>query len=64
MFSPEFRNRLDAKVDFAPLGEAEMLRIVDKFIAELSGQLAERKVTLAAVAERARATWPRRDTTR
>jgi ATP-dependent Clp protease ATP-binding subunit ClpA len=46
MFSPEFRNRLDAKVDFAPLGAAEMLRIVDKFIAELSAQLAERKVTL------------------
>ena len=46
MFSPEFRNRLDAKVDFAPLGATEMLRIVDKFIGELSGQLAERKVTL------------------
>jgi ATP-dependent Clp protease ATP-binding subunit ClpA len=46
MFSPEFRNRLDAKVDFAPLGEAEMLQIVDKFIAELSVQLADRKVTL------------------
>jgi len=46
MFSPEFRNRLDAKVDFAPLGEGEMLRIVDKFVAELSTQLAERKVTL------------------
>jgi len=46
MFSPEFRNRLDAKVDFAPLGAAEMLKIVDKFIAELSAQLAERKVTL------------------
>jgi ATP-dependent Clp protease ATP-binding subunit ClpA len=46
MFSPEFRNRLDAKVDFAPLGEGEMLRIVDKFIAELCAQLAERKVTL------------------
>ncbi len=46
MFSPEFRNRLDAKVDFAPLGATEMLRIVDKFIAELSAQLGERKVTL------------------
>jgi ATP-dependent Clp protease ATP-binding subunit ClpA len=46
MFSPEFRNRLDAKVDFAPLGAAEMLQIVDKFITELSGQLAERKVTI------------------
>jgi ATP-dependent Clp protease ATP-binding subunit ClpA len=46
MFSPEFRNRLDAKVDFAPLAEPEMLQIVDKFIAELSAQLADRKVTL------------------
>ncbi len=54
MFSPEFRNRLDAKVDFAPLGEAEMLQIVDKFIAELSGQLAERRVTLQ-LSPRARA---------
>jgi ATP-dependent Clp protease ATP-binding subunit ClpA len=46
MFSPEFRNRLDAKVDFLPLGGAVMLQIVDKFITELSGQLGERKVTL------------------
>jgi ATP-dependent Clp protease ATP-binding subunit ClpA len=46
MFSPEFRNRLDAKVDFAPLAGPVMLQIVDKFVAELSGQLAERKVTL------------------
>jgi ATP-dependent Clp protease ATP-binding subunit ClpA len=46
LFSPEFRNRLDAKVDFAPLGEAEMLRIVDKFLNELAAQLAERKVAL------------------
>jgi ATP-dependent Clp protease ATP-binding subunit ClpA len=46
MFAPEFRNRLDAKVDFAPLGEPVMLLIVDKFVKEVSGQLAERKVTL------------------
>jgi len=46
MFSPEFRNRLDAKVDFAPLAAPVMLQIVDKFVVELSGQLAERKVTL------------------
>jgi len=46
MFSPEFRNRLDAKVDFAPLPGPVMLQIVDKFVAELSVQLAERKVTL------------------
>ncbi len=46
MFSPEFRNRLDAKVDFAPLGEREMVRIVDKFVAEMGQQLAERNVTV------------------
>ena len=46
MFSPEFRNRLDAKVDFLPLAGPVMLQIVDKFVAEVSGQLAERKVTL------------------
>ncbi len=46
MFSPEFRNRLDAKVDFAPLDPAIMGRIVDKFIAELSEQLAEKKVKI------------------
>jgi ATP-dependent Clp protease ATP-binding subunit ClpA len=46
MFSPEFRNRLDAKVDFAPLDPAVMGLIVDKFIAELATQLAERKVKI------------------
>ncbi len=46
MFSPEFRNRLDAKVDFLPLAGPVMLQIVDKFVAEVCGQLAERKVTL------------------
>jgi ATP-dependent Clp protease ATP-binding subunit ClpA len=45
-FSPEFRNRLDAKVDFAPLDQRVMVQIVDKFIAELVVQLADRKVTL------------------
>ena len=46
VFSPEFRNRLDAKVDFAPLGEREMLLIVDKFVGELQKQLGERNVTI------------------
>ena len=45
-FSPEFRNRLDAKVDFAPLDQRVMVQIVDKFIAELGTQLAERKVKI------------------
>jgi ATP-dependent Clp protease ATP-binding subunit ClpA len=63
MFAPEFRNRLDAKVDFAPLDPAVMGQIVDKFIREVSAQLAERKVTLE-LSEAARATWPTRATTR
>jgi ATP-dependent Clp protease ATP-binding subunit ClpA len=45
-FSPEFRNRLDAKIDFAPLDPRVMGQIVDKFIAELAAQLADRKVKL------------------
>jgi ATP-dependent Clp protease ATP-binding subunit ClpA len=47
LFSPEFRNRLDAKVDFAPLAPEVMGQIVDKFIGELEKQLAERKVTVS-----------------
>jgi ATP-dependent Clp protease ATP-binding subunit ClpA len=50
MFSPEFRNRLDAKVDFAALDERTMAQIVDKFIAELAVQLAERKVQITVSA--------------
>jgi ATP-dependent Clp protease ATP-binding subunit ClpA len=46
MFAPEFRNRLDAKVDFAPLDPSVMGRIVDKFVKELAEQLADRKVTV------------------
>jgi ATP-dependent Clp protease ATP-binding subunit ClpA len=46
LFSPEFRNRLDARVRFGRLSPEVMHRIVDKFIAELEGQLAERKVVL------------------
>ncbi len=45
-FSPEFRNRLDAKIDFAPLDPQVMVQIVDKFIGELRVQLAERKVVV------------------
>jgi ATP-dependent Clp protease ATP-binding subunit ClpA len=45
-FSPEFRNRLDARIRFDPLGRDTMLHVVDKFIAELASQLAERNVTV------------------
>ena len=46
LFTPEFRNRLDAIVQFAPLQQDIMLNIVDKFIKELEAQLSERKVKL------------------
>ncbi|MFZ5775782.1 MAG: ATP-dependent Clp protease ATP-binding subunit ClpA [Thermodesulfobacteriota bacterium] len=46
LFSPEFRNRLDATITFNPLDSALMERIVDKMAAELSSQLAERKVAI------------------
>jgi ATP-dependent Clp protease ATP-binding subunit ClpA len=43
-FTPEFRNRLDAIVGFKPLDEDVILRVVDKFLLQLEGQLAEKKV--------------------
>ncbi len=46
-FSPEFRNRLDAMIDFEPLSSQVMGRIVDKMIDELKAQLKPRKVTLS-----------------
>jgi len=47
MFSPEFRNRLDARIAFNPLSEEVMGSIVDKFVKELGEQLLARKVTIA-----------------
>ena len=44
MFSPEFRNRLDAIVPFAYLGTEVVSRVVDKFILQLELQLAEQNV--------------------
>ncbi len=44
MFSPEFRNRLDAIVPFAYLGKDTVSRVVDKFILQLELQLAEQNV--------------------
>ncbi len=45
-FTPEFRNRLDAVIQFAPLAPEAMSRVVDKFILQLEAQLADRKVKL------------------
>ena len=47
MFSPEFRNRLDARIAFDPLSKPTMSSIVDKFVKELEAQLADRKVEIA-----------------
>ncbi|MDZ7855987.1 ATP-dependent Clp protease ATP-binding subunit ClpA [Sphaerotilus sp.] len=44
MFTPEFRNRLDAIVSFRALDEDIILRVVDKFLLQLEGQLSEKKV--------------------
>src|SRR3546814_3986352 len=46
-FSPEFRNRLDAIVQFQALGFEHILRVVDKFLIELEAQLHEKGVTLS-----------------
>lgn len=47
VFSPEFRNRLDNIIWFEHLTKSIMLLIVDKFIGELTSQLADKQVTLA-----------------
>jgi ATP-dependent Clp protease ATP-binding subunit ClpA len=44
LFSPEFRNRLDATVSFAPLSQEIIVRVVDKFLMQLEDQLHEKKV--------------------
>jgi ATP-dependent Clp protease ATP-binding subunit ClpA len=44
MFTPEFRNRLDAIISFAPLNHEVILRVVDKFLMQLEDQLHEKKV--------------------
>jgi len=51
LFTPEFRNRLDATVQFAPLGLEVIERVVDKFVMELDLQLNERKVFLSLTPE-------------
>ncbi len=52
-FSPEFRNRLDAIISFGPLPPAVVRRVVEKFVLQLEGQLAERGVTINLTPEAA-----------
>ncbi len=47
-FTPEFRNRLDAVVQFQALGFEHILRVVDKFLIELEMRLQEKHVSLSA----------------
>jgi len=51
IFSPEFRNRLDAIVTFRPLTPAAMETIVEKFIMQLESQLADRHVAITLTPE-------------
>jgi ATP-dependent Clp protease ATP-binding subunit ClpA len=50
-FSPEFRNRLDAIIEFQPLAFEDILRVVDKFLIELETQLQDRHVGITVTAE-------------
>ena len=45
-FTPEFRNRLDAVISFAPLGKEVILQVVEKFVLQLEAQLMDRNVTI------------------
>ncbi len=47
MFTPEFRNRLDATISFAALSQEIIVRVVDKFLMQLEEQLHEKKVEVA-----------------
>ncbi len=51
LFTPEFRNRLDSVIAFAPLSADVISRVVDKFVAQLEGQLADRNVTISLTDE-------------
>ena len=46
LFTPEFRNRLDAVIPFRNLDQEIITRVVDKFVMELEAQLADRNVTI------------------
>ena len=51
MFAPEFRNRLDATVNFNPLGAAEIGRVVDKHVDELRALVTDRNIKIELSAD-------------
>src|ERR1700760_3203418 len=54
LFTPEFRNRLDSIITFAPLGRDTIDRVVEKFVLELELQLSDRDVTFDVTPEATR----------
>ena len=52
-FTPEFRNRLDAVISFAPLGRGIIMQVVEKFVLQLEAQLLDRNVTIDLTEEAA-----------
>jgi len=54
-FTPEFRNRLDAVISFAPLPKSVILQVVEKFVLQLEAQLMDRNVSIELTPEAA--TW-------
>ncbi len=54
LFTPEFRNRLDATIAFAPLSRTTIDRVVEKFVLELEAQLSDRDVTFELTPEATR----------
>ena len=54
LFTPEFRNRLDATIGFAPLTRDTIDRVVEKFVLELEAQLTDRDVTFDLTPEATR----------
>ncbi len=52
-FTPEFRNRLDAVISFAPLSREIIMQVVEKFVLQLEAQLMDRNVTIELTPEAA-----------
>jgi ATP-dependent Clp protease ATP-binding subunit ClpA len=57
MFTPEFRNRLDAVISFGALPREVILQVVEKFVLQLEAQLMERGVSIELTIGWARARW-------
>src|SRR3546814_10962552 len=51
LFTPEFRNRLEAIIGFTPLSREVILRVVDKFLMQLEDQLHEKRVDVVFTQE-------------